>query len=150
MFIGNIDELVDCRLLNNKAIRLIKEFINLKDLKSLTKGKYDLDNENFINILEYDTKESDNIFESHKRYIDVHYLILGKEKLKWININKALPKGEYNCNGDYQLYSCNEDRCAEIVPDNRFIVLGFDDVHKAGISIGDISKVKKAVFKIKL
>ena len=56
------------------------EFIINNDLNSFKNGKYEIDGEKITaNIQEYDTK-NEGLFEAHRKYIDIQYMIKGSEK----------------------------------------------------------------------
>ena len=54
---------------------LVENLKNIRDGKDKTRKISD-----DLNIFEYDTKESDSVFEAHKEYIDIHFVIIGEEK----------------------------------------------------------------------
>ena len=53
------------------------EFILNNDLTTFENGKYEIDGDKVTaNIQEYDTK-AEGLFEAHKNYIDIQYVISG-------------------------------------------------------------------------
>jgi YhcH/YjgK/YiaL family protein len=124
----------------------IIEFIKNNDLQTLPCGKYDLGDGDFVNIFEYETKENDNVFETHKAYVDIHYVIIGTEKILWADKYLRVLKS-YQADGDYSLGTVNEPK--ELTQIGDLCVFLPDEPHKAGVILYETTKVKKAVFKIK-
>ena len=65
----------------NENFKIGFEFLLNNDLKSLKDGKYQIKgDEVFANIQSLTTKEkSQKKWEAHKKYIDIQYVISGKE-----------------------------------------------------------------------
>lgn len=96
-------------------------------------------------------KRSNYTFESHKKYIDIHLVLKGREILEVINISNCALPYKFDANDDYYLYD------EVLVEKIRKIVLNpgdiepilFDDVHKTNIAVGDISEnISKLVIKV--
>ena len=145
MWIGTWENLQECEALTEKAREQALYFIRTNDLRTLPNGRYELGDGNYVNIFEYDTKENDGIFEAHKVYIDIHYTILGNEKVLWAD-NYVRETKSYQKDGDYSLGVV--DNAHEIASNNACYVFLLDEPHKAGVIIHESEKVKKAVFKI--
>ena len=84
--------------------------------------EYKEDEDIFVNITEYETKEKkETYWEAHKKYLDLHFIISGTEKV---------------CIGSlFKMNYVDYDSC---------------DVHKTGIVCDGKTKVKKAIFKIRI
>lgn len=146
MWVGNIKEFENCDALCDKAKSCIIEFIKSNDLQTLPCGKYDLGDGDFVNIFEYETKENDNVFETHKVYVDIHYVIIGSEKILWADEYLQVLKS-YQADGDYSLGIAKKPK--ELARIGDLCVFLPDELHKAGVIFNETTKVKKAVFKIK-
>ena len=114
-------------------------------MRTLPNGRYDLGNDNYVNVFEYETKESDGVFEAHKKYIDIHYVINGEEKVLWADKYEQETK-PYQADGDYSLGMVGHYK--EVVLNGILCVFLPDEPHKAGVCIKGSKSVKKAVFKI--
>ena len=76
------------KLLNSSAYYNLSERIKIglfwlenTDLKNIADGKYLIDGDNvYASVQTYDTKD-DVKYESHRRYIDIQYMIDGEEKI---------------------------------------------------------------------
>lgn len=146
MWIGNIKNLKECPLLTDEVKNLVIGFIKNHDMQNLSNGRYDLDKENYVNVFEYETKENDGVFETHKQYIDIHYAITGEEKILWGDkyMREIKP---YQTDGDYSLGEVSSPN--EITLREKICVFFPNDPHKAGVIYNGKVKVKKAVFKLK-
>ncbi len=134
----------------HKNFYLVEEFINKNDLKLLECQKYPIKNEDvYVVIQEYLTKdENSSLLEAHKKYIDIQYVIQGKEKIGIAMLCSTTEATEYSqekdiifLNGKHEYINANNE---------NFFIFFPQDAHKPSISIENTSSVKKAVFKIKI
>ena len=75
-------------------------FLQSHDLKSLAKGRYPIDS-NFVyaNVTEDPSKDFDKTtWESHRKYVDLQYVIDGEEKIGVFPAAKAQVIKEYDEN----------------------------------------------------
>lgn len=91
---------------------------------------------------------SEGIIENHKKYIDIHVVIEGEERVGYIsNTNLKLTK-EYDEAGDYELYEGKLENLFYLNP-KKFIILFPGEPHMALIKGGETpAKVKKVIFKV--
>ena len=146
MWIGNIENFKECPFLTDEVKKLLIEFIKNRDMQNLPNGRYELNGGNYVNVFEYETKENDGVFETHKKYIDVHYAITGEEKILWGETYTQETKS-YQADGDYSLGSVNNPK--EVKTKGKLCMFLPDEPHKAGVIENKATKVKKAVFKLK-
>ncbi len=124
-------------------------FLKNTDLKSLPKGKVELDGQNlFYTIDSYTTKNLENTrFESHRQYIDIQYVYEGAELMGITSADKAVVTEPYK--PDIMFYSSEKGKYAEASP-AEFLVFFPEDVHRPGVKAGENAEVKKLVIKIKI
>ena len=146
MWIGKIEELSACEFLSEETKLCLANFIKTNDMSVLPNGRYDLGNGNYANVFEYDTKETDGVFEAHKVFIDIHYAISGEEKILYADSYEQETK-PYQVDGDYSLGVVSNPK--EIVLGGRVCLFATDEPHKAGVMLGVAQRVKKVVFKLK-
>ena len=149
MWIGKIEELKDCTVISEKITASILDFIKNNDMSSLSNGRHDICDGVYVNVFEYDTKENtDNVFEIHKDYIDIHYAINNSEKVllaeKFDSITTL-----YQKDGDYALGIAENYKAIDL-KDGVVCLCLPDELHKAGVVLDCVEKVKKAVFKIRI
>ncbi len=122
------------------------EFILNNDLKSFKNGKYEIDGEKITaNIQEYDTK-SEGLFEAHRKYIDIQYVISGFEKQGIKEISELTKNTEYDEEKDVQFF--NGEGSFVSVPARYFTIFYPQDGHKPCITDKTQTHVKKVVIKI--
>lgn len=129
----------------------IAEFI--KDMNSsIENGKYDFDENNYINIEEYCTKPINNaLYEAHKKYIDVQLLLTGKEQIYVSEVKDLSEKTQYDDLKDIIFYSNDIDKNKFITLDgNNFVILFPHEAHAPQIAFEKLQNVKKVVAKIKI
>jgi YhcH/YjgK/YiaL family protein len=124
-------------------------FLKTADLKALPLGKQELDGQRlFVSIDEYTTKDkSETRYESHKKYIDIQYIIDGEELIGLTtpdNVNVTEP---YNEEKDIAFYAFEGGDDIKVTPGN-FVVFFPDDVHRPVMKANANSKVRKIVVKI--
>lgn len=134
----------------SKNIQTALEFLQNMDSNQLVNGKNDIDGDAlFLFFYEYDTRYKDEgVLEAHKKYLDLQYIVDGKELIGYKNIRGLKPIDEYCEDKDIYFF---EGECDFIeITKDMFIILYPEDGHMPCISKGKSNKVKKIVAKIKL
>jgi len=142
------DSIKNAGIYENFDERLKKgfDFILNNDLKVFDNGKYEIDGTKiFANIQEYTTKES-GLFESHKKYIDIQYIIKGFEQIEVNNIENLEQCIEYDEEKDVMFF--NGAGSFIKIKEGYFTIFYPQDGHKPCISDINKSQVKKVVVKI--
>lgn len=149
MIFGNLKYLDSCYT-ENKYLQKFIEFIKVNDLSKLSKGVYNIDYNNFfVNIVEYNSKdEKSGFWEAHKKYLDVHFMINGCERIK-LNFIDNMIQGDYKEGDDFVHIKTGSGNCYVDLYEGDFLVCYPHDVHMTAIRVKDSVYVKKAIFKIK-
>jgi YhcH/YjgK/YiaL family protein len=132
---------------NLKKGLLWLEKTNLEDLAD---GRYEIDGEKiYASVQTYETKDDAN-YESHRRYIDIQYIVKGAEKIGVTDLSNCKTCIEYDDVRDLEFY--NIECCEEYIglKDGQFAIFYPHDAHKPSISIDTKSSVKKIVVKVKI
>ena len=124
-------------------------FLKSANLKELPLGIQELEGKHlFVNVQEYYGKaKSEALFESHKKYIDIQYVIEGEEIIGLSSIDKAKVKEQYNEDKDIAFYDSDERKYLKATPEKFFLFFP-DDIHQPSITAGDSIQIKKIVVKI--
>jgi len=128
------------------------DFLRNNDLSKLELKRHDLDGNNlYVTISEYLTKNEENArYEAHRKYIDIQYVVSGKEL---IGIAPMSLKKEvlepYNETKDIMFLSVTQVNNYKATPETFFIFFP-DDVHRPGLKDGESSPVRKVVVKVKI
>ena len=146
-----VDKIENYRLYSTLTNRLAKgfEFIINTDLVAIESGKYEIDSDDIFAIVqEYDTKEEqDCVLESHHQYIDIQYIIKGAELMGVTCLNDQIVVEE-NLEKDYTFY--NAETSMLKVEEGMFTIFFPEDLHRPGVKLDQIAKVKKVVVKVKI
>lgn len=131
-----------------------KAFIFLKssDLTALELKRYDIDGDNlYAPVSEYLTKnEEDARYEAHQKYIDIQYVISGKELIGVAPMSQKNDVLEaYDSTKDIEFLTVTGGENRPALPDKFFIFFP-DDAHRPGLKDGENSPVRKVVVKVKI
>lgn len=124
------------------------EFIIQNNLPEYKDGKYPIDGENFyLMISQYETKPSVQCkLESHLKYIDIQFLLKGKEKIGYTFKTTQLPSEAYSLEKDVMFY--NEPVKYFTLEEGEFAIFYPSDMHQPGIIAEYQALVRKVVLKI--
>ncbi len=127
-------------------------FLKNNDLTTIEAKRYEIDGSDvFAIVSEYMTKnDEDARYEAHLEYVDIQYVINGRELIGLAPMSK---KGEilehYNEANDIMFLTVSQFRNLEATPENFFIFFP-DDIHRPGLRDGDTRMVRKIVVKVKI
>jgi YhcH/YjgK/YiaL family protein len=101
-------------------------------------------------VQSYRTKQqtSEMMFEAHKKYIDLQYIVSGIEKIRWAKLDSVdMVEEKYSTGGDIAFYEGNSMLDFTLTK-NTFLLLYPSDAHLPGLSADKDVNVRKIVFKI--
>lgn len=103
----------------------------------------------FIKEVNYLTKDvSDCVIESHKKYVDVQFLLDGEEIINVFNTDNLKPAGGYNFKDDVIFYKPAQKQNVKIKLRPGYFCVFFPwDAHQAAIKLIEPVSVKKIVIK---
>ncbi|MNO38456.1 Toxin-antitoxin biofilm protein TabA [compost metagenome] len=106
-------------------------------------------NEIYVSIMALEAKSlEEQVAEKHETYIDVHYLIEGKETIGWSPLQEGIDAVKpYDAEADYALYPLSSQEVLLTLEPGMFAVFFPHDVHRPGMGQPG-EKIKKAVIKI--
>lgn len=133
----------------SEKIETAVSYIKSLDFDELPTGRYDLSDGIFYSVQEYTTKPVEECkFESHKRYIDIQWIVNGTEKIFIADTKKLETLIEYDEEKDIKFWKTGKDCCSCVLSDNSYIILYSDDAHMPGVCVTKPESVKKIVIKI--
>lgn len=134
---------------DNLSVRVkINNYINSLDLKAMSNGIHKLDDGDYVNIVEYQTKElTEFTFEKHRAYIDGFYMLSGNETVLFSKNADEIIK-EYSSDVDVELAKC-QNYNTRFLKEGELTVLDTDVYHCPSIAVDKSQIVRKAIFKIK-
>ena len=130
-----------------KKIQDAMELIRKGALDELEPGRHDLPDGAFVNVSEYQTVES-SVFEAHRKYIDIHYLIAGEELIEIADADTMRIQRDYDETADSVLGDAKGKRY--LLKKGQTMVLFPEEAHMPGICNGESVRVRKAVVKIQI
>lgn len=124
-------------------------FLNDPKIDTLKPGKYMIDGDNvFAMITKGATKHIDSVrWESHRNYIDLHYVIRGKERIGAAQVTSATVTKPYDASRDAANYTV-DGKYYLAAPDEFFLFFP-SDAHRPGIRAPGFDTDKKLVIKIR-
>lgn len=116
-------------------------------------GRHQLQDENYANVEEYTTKiVNPNGYEAHKKYIDIQFLLKGKEKILSIpreKIDNEISQ-QYDETRDIMFFNTiNTENQSFIIGDGYFVIFFPEDAHQPQLAYKNPELVKKIVVKCK-
>lgn len=144
------DKLKNAKTYYNLSENLKKgfEWLQTSDLVAIEDGKYEIDGSSvYASVQTYETKLDAN-YESHRKYIDIQYIISGSEKIGVTDLDNCTTCIEYDSERDLEFYTIDcKDEHIELT-EGQFAIFYPHDAHKPSIAIEKPSIVKKVVVKI--
>ena len=128
-------------------------FLEKATRENLPVGRYELDGANlYAMVQEYDTKAPDETrFEGHRNYIDIQYLIAGREAIEVTDLSAVQSDGGYLAERDVEFFKDHEGAVRATLTAGAYGIFLPHDIHKPGMSAGDTPlAVKKVVVKVKI
>ena len=130
-----------------EAIAYIEQ-LNFSDYE---KGKHVVNEDFYFLIQEYVAKDPKVArFEAHKNYVDIQYIIEGKEAMEVAPLEKMEVMNPYNPEKDVEHYHHKDGAAKFVVTKGGYAVFYPADAHKPGVRVGDNKKVKKIVGKVRV
>ena len=127
-------------------------FLKSTDFSKAEMKRYDIDDDKlYATFSEYISKNEETTqFEAHRKYIDIQYVISGKEIMNIAplkSVNKVLVP--YDTIKDIEFVAVSKSIDLKATPQNFFIFFP-EDAHRPGLKDGVNSPVRKVVIKLKV
>ena len=118
------------------------------DFSALEDGHYEVNDFLYYNVQAYCSKERNDTPESHRAYIDIQYIVSGKEKIGVGNISdmtetvEARPESDiWFHHGEVSVFTLHE---------KEFVILFPQDAHAPCIAVNMPENVRKVVVKVRI
>ena len=128
-------------------VRQALEYLRTTDMSAAALGRHEIDGDRlFALVQEYETRlPGDCVWEAHRRYIDVQYVVRGAERMGHASIADMVARVAYDDQKDVELFEPGKRFVT--VSAGMFAIFGPDDVHSPGNAVGDPQPVRKVVIK---
>mgnify|MGYP002519627880 CR=1 FL=1 len=119
------------------------------DLLSLELGRYVLSDDVIVNRQQYYGKV-EPFAESHKDYIDLQIVLVGKEKMGYADISNPSVRvmEDYNPKTDLAKFYVNDEAVYEMSGES-FALIFPEDIHRPGMKVNE-ELIEKVVLKIRV
>ena len=132
-----------------KRIDKALEFFKNTNLEKLELGQHIINEWLYVNVQEYETKElSQCRFESHRKYVDVQYMINGIEAIETADIDKLEIDTDYSDDKDVMFWKSKSGQMRSVITKGSYVILYPQNAHMPCIAVNSPMKVKKAVAKV--
>jgi YhcH/YjgK/YiaL family protein len=113
-------------------------------------GNYEIENDDvYVNVISYETAPMESKeWEAHRKYIDLHYVLVGRERMD-LNFIDNMEQKPYHCENDFLVLS-GDKRVSVVIGSGEYVVCFPEDAHMPGIQVEQPEVVKKAIFKIRV
>jgi YhcH/YjgK/YiaL family protein len=124
-------------------------YMKKTDLNSLTPGKFPIDGENvYITVTEGPGKDFNQAkWESHHNYSDIHYMVIGREKIGLTPVSSARITEAYDPARDILFYTATGKYY--INDPSTFFIIPPKYAHRPSIKVDGDEVVKKIVIKVR-
>ena len=113
-------------------------------------GRYDVDDELYYMVQEYETKYPEQArYEAHEKYVDIQYIVKGVERMEFAETSKLKVTEKYNPEKDVKFLEEPKVIDASIVEAGDYRIFYPEDAHRPGLCVDNKpAKVKKILAKI--
>lgn len=134
-----------------KKLERALEIIEGLDWDIIEPGRYEVDDDIFYMVNEYETKYSyEARYEAHEKYVDIQYMLQGEEKMEFADTSKLEVDEAYDPEKDVVFLKDPKTADSFVVSEGDYRIFYPEDAHKPGLCIDKPSKVKKIVAKVRL
>lgn len=125
-------------------------FLKHEDLSKISVGNHELDHQDvFVKVTEYYSKNPEKVlFEVHRNYSDIQYVISGVENIQFAKSEGATLKVPYDLTKDIEFYQAKINQSLLAKPGTCFLIFP-KELHRPSIMVKDSVWVKKIVIKVK-
>jgi len=129
-----------------RALEIIEEL----DWETVECGRYDVDDELYYMVQEYETKYPEQArYEAHEKYVDIQYIVKGIERMEFAETSKLKVTESYNPEKDVKFLEEPKVIDASIVEEGDYRIFYPEDAHRPGLCVNNTpAKVKKILAKI--
>ena len=125
------------------GLRLLKT----TDFSAVPDGRYDLNEDGvFYMVQSYETKEKNDTPEAHRKYIDIQFIVSGKEAIGYGSLDKMTEEVSANPGGDIWFY--HGPLSYVTLESGCFGIFIAQDAHAPAVAVGGCGPARKVVVKV--
>jgi len=147
MILDQFSNIAQYKGLGNRMAIAIK-YLQENDLSNFEPGRYTIEgDEIFFMVSQYETKPAiDCKPETHRKYIDIQFIIEGAEFMGYLPLEGQTPSVEYNPVKDVEFFAVQPNLFE--VHAGMFAVFYPQDIHQPCVMITTPKPIKKVVVKV--
>ena len=127
------------------------DYMKEHDITKFEPGVYTVNEDIFFIVKEYEPRLPENAgWETHREYLDIQYVMEGKELMGISTDNVLKVKDDYNQETDKTTYYPTDKESTLKLWPGMFALLLPEDAHHPTLIDGQVTHNKKAVVKIRL
>ncbi|MEK7688726.1 MAG: YhcH/YjgK/YiaL family protein, partial [Deltaproteobacteria bacterium] len=141
----------DRQFLMTTALKKAIDFLRRPDIRNLADGRVDIDGQDvFALVQRYETVKTDTPkFEYHRKYIDIQYIVSGKEVIGWAPVERMVITEAYDMEKDICFGTVPKEEITPVyLQTGHLAVLYPEDGHAPKLAAGKPSHVVKIVVKV--
>ncbi len=142
---------IDHQVALTPAVQKAIDFLRQQGIRHLADGKADIDGDRVFAIVQrYETMMTGvPLFEYHRKYIDVQYIVSGEEVIGWAPVERMTITEAYDTDKDICFGTVREGQWTPLLlRAGQLAVLYPEDGHAPKLSAGTSSSVMKIVVKV--
>lgn len=125
------------------------ELLRDTDFSKLADGRHDVDGDDlYFSLQSYETRPVNDMPESHKKYVDIQYLISGRERMGVAPLEDMTEVVEGHPERDVWRHRGPTDTI--LVTGDRFVVFWPEDAHAPCIAVDGPERCRKCVVKVRV
>lgn len=128
------------------------KFITKVFNQNTSDGRYEIKGDDIYAMVQsYTTDAPENKkLESHRRYIDIQYIVSGKEVIGWLPTEGLRVMTPYSEENDVIFYHSAKSMSRIVLTPGMFAVFYPHDAHRPGCFLDTPEPVRKIVIKVKI
>lgn len=150
MILDHISNLSSYRNVGRNVYKFI-DYLKEHDLSDYEPGRYVVDDDVFFTVKCYEPRLPEVAgWETHREYIDIQYILQGRELMGVAPISELAVREPYNAEKDKITYEPTAQESILKLHSGLFVLLMPQDAHHPTIIDGEVTQNKKAVVKIRV
>jgi len=136
-----------------RPLRTAVSHLKQTDFSALPAGNYDLHGRDiYVQVIDMTTRTfAETRPEVHRQYIDVQYLVHGREAIGFASeTGNNVVAEDLSAARDLVFYSAMENESTIIMTPGSFAVFFPSDVHRPGCAVGEPAAMRKVVVKVRV
>ena len=125
------------------------DFVEKAVKEDLPVGRYELDGDRlYAMVQEYETRDEWELFEAHRRYTDLQFIVSGREYMECTDLCDCKVHTPYDEEKEAGFYTLDGLKRGIEMKEGDFVIFFPHDAHRPTLSLGKKHKVKKIVVKL--